>query len=290
MIAYGRDFRAAQLAKAVSVVGAAASPLLLKALRRGPQAAFEFSARVLELCNELREDDPIPAVPLREICGSAESSREVWLDLGILSPEMPPGELAVLCSLVRNLEPRTIVEIGTARGWTTRHLARNSPLAARIFTVDLPPGLADASRYSDPQLVRAAVQRPCDFESEPKITQILHDSATVEWKKLLDRPVDFALVDGSHLYEHVRAGTEALAGVLAPSALILWHDYSTVEVRRGVRKYLLELHRSGLPIRRIASLHFGVCHWGETKSSAHPAGQSNQQQPFLMREGAACAR
>lgn len=35
MIAYGRDFRPSQLAKAVSVVSFAASPLLLKALRRG---------------------------------------------------------------------------------------------------------------------------------------------------------------------------------------------------------------------------------------------------------------
>lgn len=289
MIAYGRDFRAAQLAKAVSVVGAAASPLLLKALRRGPQAAFEFSARALELCNELRKDDLIPAVPLREICGAREPAREIWLDLGSLSTEMPPGELAMLCSLVRTLAPRTIVEIGTARGWTTRHLARNSPPDARVYTVDLPPGTGGSSRFSDPQLVREAAQKACDFESEPKITQILHDSATVEWARLLDRPVDFALVDGSHLYEHVRADTEALLGVLAPSALILWHDYSTVEVRRGVRKYLLELHRAGLPLRRIAGTHFGVCAWRKAMNSANRVDHSAKQQ-ILVREGVACAR
>ena len=70
--------------------------------------------------------------------------------------------------------------------------------------------------------------------------------------------MDFALIDGSHLYEHVRADTERLWNVLAPGAVVLWHDYATVEVRRGVRKFLLELHRSGRPVRRLAGTHFGV--------------------------------
>ncbi len=258
MIAYGRQFRSGQLAKAISIVGSAASPLLLKALRNGPQAAFEFSARAVEMCNELTDDDVIPAVTLGELA-TRRTSGEIWIDLGAPSGEMPPGELALLCSLARIFQPRRVVEIGTARGWTTLHLARNTPSDCRIFTVDLPPASAsDAARFSDPHLVRAAGKAARDFENEPKITQILHDSTTLEWCRLLDGPVDFALIDGSHLYEHVRADTERLWNVLAPGAVVLWHDYATVEVRRGVRKFLLELHRSGRPIRRLAGTHFGV--------------------------------
>lgn len=47
MIAYGRQFRVVQLARAMRVVGSAASPLLLKALRNGTRTAFEFSARAV---------------------------------------------------------------------------------------------------------------------------------------------------------------------------------------------------------------------------------------------------
>ena len=284
MIAYGRHFRAAQLAKAVSVVGAAASPLLLKALWGGPQAAFEFSARARELCDELTEHDPIAAVTLKELAGTREAAREIWLDLGTPSGEMPAGELATLCALARVWQPRCVVEIGTARGWTTRHLARNTPEDCQIFTVDLPAsGRATeaAADYSDPHLVAAAWGSNCNFETEPKIMQILHDSAAVEWEKLLNRRVDFALIDGSHLYEHVRADTERLLSALAPTAIVLWHDYSTVEVRRGVRKYLLELHAEGWPIRRLAGTHFGVLNLEHSatsessalkrKSSARPA-------------------
>jgi predicted O-methyltransferase YrrM len=258
MIAYGRQFRSGQLAKAISIVGSAASPLLLRALRNGPQAAFEFSARAVEMCNELTEEDAIPAVTLGDLAAD-RTSGEIWIDLRAPSGEMPPGELALLCSLARIFKPRRVVEIGTAGGWTTLHLARNTPSDCRIFTVDLPPvNAADAARFSDPHLVRAAGNAARDFDNEPKITQILHDSTTLEWDRLLDGPVDFALIDGSHLYEHVRADTERLWNVLAPGAIVLWHDYATVEVRRGVRKFLLELHRSGCTVRRLAGTHFGV--------------------------------
>ena len=259
MIAFGRQFRAAQLARAMAVVGSAASPLLLKALKNGPHAAFEFSARALEVCKELTERDLIPAVTLGEMLPRGAIAGEIWLDLEGLSGEMPPGELACLCAIARLRRPQCVVEIGTARGWTTRHLARNTPAHCRIFTVDLPPGGAgDASLFSDPHLVEMARSALRDFGDEPKIVQILHDSTTLEWPRFIDRPVDLALIDGSHLYEHVRADTERLWSVLAPGAIVLWHDYATVEVRRGVRKYLLELHRAGLPIRRLAGTHFGV--------------------------------
>src|SRR5271166_4011594 len=163
MIAYGRQFRSGKLAKAISIVGSAASPLLLKALRNGPQAAFEFSARAVEMCNELTEEDVIPAVTLGELA-AGRTSGEIWIDLGAPSGEMPPGELASLCSLVRVLQPRRVVEIGTARGWTTLHLARNTPIDCRIFTVDLPPvSASDAAHFSDPHLVRAAGKAARDF-------------------------------------------------------------------------------------------------------------------------------
>jgi len=259
MILFGRQFRTSQLARAASVVASAASPLLLRTLRFGPKTAFEFSARALEICREMTARDPLPQVSIGALTAGRSAPRELWLDLDLPSGEMPPGELAYLCTLVRHWQPHCIVEIGTARGWTTRHLARNSPDDCRIFTVDLPPEDAlDSASFSDPQLVALARRRSLQFLDEPKITQILHDSTTLDWRALLDRPVDLALVDGSHLYEHVRADTERLWDALAPGALVLWHDYSLVEVRRGVRKYLLELLASGRAVRRLAGSHFAA--------------------------------
>jgi len=110
------------------------------------------------------------------------------------------------------------------------------------------------------------------FGTDPKITQILQDSTTVEWERVLDRPVDFALVDASHLYEHVRKDTEAIMRVLAPDGIVVWHDYRPVEIRRGVKRYLDELYKKGLPLKRIAESSFCVYQHsraaGEMKSFA----------------------
>jgi predicted O-methyltransferase YrrM len=260
----------------VGVVGSAASPLFLRTLWRGPRAAFEFSARALEVCKELTEQDLIPPVTLAELAPNGAPACEVWLDLGPPSSEMPPADLASLCTVARLFKPRCVVEIGTATGWTTRHLARNTPADCRIFTVDLPnEGMTDPAQYSDPHLVEAASKTRRDFADEPKITQILHDSTTLEWDRHLDRPVDIALVDGSHLYEHVRADTERLWRVLAPGAVVLWHDYATVEVRRGVRRFLLELYRAGCPVRRLAGTRFGVY------VDSAPRSHTESAQPFV---------
>jgi len=84
------------------------------------------------------------------------------------------------------------------------------------------------------------------------MTQILQDSTTIQWEHFLSTPIDFAFVDGSQLYDHVRKDTEGVMKALAPNGIGVRHDYFTVEIRRGVRKYLIELYRNGLPLWRIA--------------------------------------
>src|ERR1700685_440212 len=47
-------------------------------------------------------------------------------------------ETHFLATLVKELGPQTIFEIGTYNGFTTLHLAVNSPASCRIYTLDLP--------------------------------------------------------------------------------------------------------------------------------------------------------
>jgi len=251
---YGREFNFSQLMKLASLVGATASPLLLGALRKGPLTAFDFAARTLETYRELTQVDPVPTTSLSELDAFAESDRNIWLDLSHRPTAMATEELALLCAVVKWKNPQLAVEIGTLEGVTTLHISKNTSPACRIFTVDLPPEVAQnmAPRFSDSHLVmRAAKRTQRVFGDDPKITQILQDSTTIEWETVLDRPVDFAFIDASHLYEHVRADTERIMRVLAPGGVVMWHDYRPVEIRRGVTKHLRELHRNGLQIRRF---------------------------------------
>jgi len=234
-------------------MGVASGPLLFAALRKGPLTAFEFASRSLELFKGLTAEDPLPSTTIEKLGVDSQYSKQIWIDLGQPSPSMPPGELALLCSLVKWKNPKTVVEIGTYKGFTTLHLSRNTSEMCRIFTVDLPPEAAGqkASRSSDPHLIKESVTSERVFGKDSKITQILEDSTSIEWARIVNRPVDFALVDGSHLYEHVRKDTEAVLKVLAPGGILVWHDYLRVEIRRGVGQYLSELQKSGLPVYRL---------------------------------------
>ena len=250
---YDRHFELRHLAKAASVVAQALSPLSIRAMAKGPVTAFQFSTRALEAYDELAGGDPIPEVTLSELCGGAHVVQEVWLDLSRPPTTMTVSELTYLCALVKLSSPGILVEIGTERGFTTLHLSHNAGAGCKIFTVDLPPELTvNAPFCSDPQLVRASATIQRVYGNDPKITQILQDSTTIQWEELLNAPIDFAFIDASHLYEHVLEDTERVMKALSAKGLVVWHDYKRVEIRRGVGRYLVELRRSGLPIRRIA--------------------------------------
>jgi len=253
MILQGRQFTVRQAVKLVSVVGLASGPLFVGTLRKGPLIAFEFASRSLELFKELVTTDPLPATTLEKLGVGNGHSKQIWIDLEKPSPSMPPGELAVLCSLIRWKNPKTAIEIGTYKGFTTLHFSRNTSETCRIFTVDLPPEAAGkrASQSSDPHMIKESAISERAFGNESKITQILQDSTSIDWAKIVNQPVDFAFVDGSHLYEHVRKDTEAVLKVLAPGGILVWHDYLRVEIRRGVGQYLSELQKSGLPVYRL---------------------------------------
>jgi hypothetical protein len=47
-------------------------------------------------------------------------------------------EQFILCALVKKIQPRAILEIGTFKGGTTWHLYHNAPPDATIYTLDLP--------------------------------------------------------------------------------------------------------------------------------------------------------
>lgn len=266
---YGRHFKSGQLVKAASVVAGAISPLSIRAFGKGFLTAFEFSAGTRQLYHDLAENDPIPVATGSERGANLLKGQEIWLDLSEPCTAPSAAELAYISSLVKAQNPRSVVEIGTYRGFTTLHLSRNTADSCRIFTVDLPPESAkDAPFHSDPHLVAACAAVPRVFGNDPKITQILQDSTTINWEQVLNAPIDFAFIDGSHLYEHVRKDTEGIMKALAPKGVVVWHDYFAVEIRRGVRKYLNELYRNGLPLWRVAGTALCVYARGVT---AHPA-------------------
>jgi cephalosporin hydroxylase len=130
-------------------------------------------------------------------------------------------EFAGLCKLVRHLEPRVVVEIGTMRGgslWAWCQLASPDAL---LVSIDLPGG-PFGGEYSATGLESHARlgQRLCFIRADS------HDPTTAdELKRLLDgRTIDLLFIDGDHSYEGVTRDYELYSPLVAARGLVVFHD------------------------------------------------------------------
>jgi predicted O-methyltransferase YrrM len=151
------------------------------------------------------------------------------VDLGEVGSQ---GGYHVLGAIVRALQPRTILEIGTYLGVSACAMALNAPADCRIFTVDLPdaavaeavPGLNAIDQghiaTSRHRVGEAFLQSPV----AKQITQIREDTMAFRAEKWMSN-VDLVYVDGGHSLAVLTKDTENAFRVLSPTGTIIWDDY-----------------------------------------------------------------
>lgn len=134
-------------------------------------------------------------------------------------------EIRSLASLVRELRPERVLEIGTSRGGTFYLWTRLVGEEATLISVDLPPAWA----LDDPE---EALKRDL-FKSFRRGKQALHfvrrDSHLAETRTevlaiLAGTPLDFLFIDGDHSYEGVRRDFLDYGPLVRPGGLIAFHD------------------------------------------------------------------
>ena len=175
-----------------------------------------------------------PRVVLPEVEISALTCDSTAVSLA--NPEGVEGnvsllELLLLARLVRERQPKTIFEIGTFNGRTTRVLAENAAPDARVFTLDLPAEQASQIRVVHKE--RVFVEKPVSGTLSagspvaPKVSQLLGDSATFDFSPY---QIDMAFIDGSHAMEYVMNDSHKCLGMLREGrGTLVWHDYGEWE-------------------------------------------------------------
>lgn len=134
-------------------------------------------------------------------------------------------ELTIINKMIRQSKPMNIFEIGTFQGKTTLNMAANSPLHAKVFTLDLPPGLQQFPTEIDngSDAVLGSNYRGTDCEA--KIVQLYGDSLTFDFSPFFNT-IDFMLIDGAHTYENTMSDSKiALRLMRDGRGTILWHNY-----------------------------------------------------------------
>lgn len=213
----------------------AALGLLGQALMGNPRPLFNLCLRSLDFeCQEtagylrhIELTDLFPESPATTVLSYTP------LDRGAAS--LTFDESVHLTTLVTILQPKSIFEIGTFRGHTTRTLARNLPAGGRIFTLDLPHdqyGAGPLSPHSsDLGNVRLSPDHKPDigdlYKKDPEIaarvTQLLGSSDAFDYSPYLGK-IDLFFIDGAHSYDYVKNDTEKALACLAPGGVVIWHD------------------------------------------------------------------
>jgi len=166
----------------------------------------------------------LPRVELVELTGpltfeatlAVADSRHAW--------SLGAAEQLVLQALIKGRGVRTVFEIGTFNGGTTRVIAEALPEEGRVVTLDLPVAAFDATQspkdFTGAQVGRAYNGSP----AEHKITQIDADSLTFDVSPYRGQ-FDLVLVDGGHEYRHGVADTRTALALAAPGGVVLWDDF-----------------------------------------------------------------
>lgn len=193
------------------------------------------------------EKKPLPIIPKIGVLEILPYEVNVLL----ADPEAKDGnvnlaELVIISQLIKQSKPEKLFEIGTFDGRTTLNMAKNSQESAKIFTLDLGENEIEKlskTPHGDRKFIGKA-KPGWRFENKPeahKITQLFGDSAKFDFSKYANS-INFLFIDGAHQYEYVLKDSDTALKIIAPGAIILWHDYNTSWP--GVTQALNELYQN----------------------------------------------
>jgi hypothetical protein len=166
-----------------------------------------------------RNDMTVPCVPVQQLFPEID-----FVHSPALMHPFPrdlstqPHELMILAQVVKFLQPKRVVEFGTAEGRTTLNIALHLPPDGQVVTLDFPPipGQNEVGFYYWDQPLKSKIKQIFDgvdtWDSTP-----YRASAEIVFCDACDQPAGLA------------AETAQAFKVIKPGGVIFRHDYSSAE-------------------------------------------------------------
>ena len=133
-------------------------------------------------------------------------------------------EITEFLKLLIVIEPKIILEIGTAMGGTLYLLSRFSASRATLISIDLPQAkVGDMTLPTNPSFFKNIVQKK---QRVALIRDDSHKFSTFQKiKKILKNgKIDVLFIDGDHTYEGVKKDFEMYKSLVKSGGLICFHD------------------------------------------------------------------
>lgn len=118
-----------------------------------------------------------------------------------------------LALLVKHLDARNIIEVGTSFGESALLFAMNTREDARVRTLDIQNGNPTVGSRFRSTAYKHKIQEHCCSLAELK-------------SKLSTESFDFIFIDGDHSCRGVLEDSYTAQALLRPGGIICWHDYS----------------------------------------------------------------
>lgn len=162
-----------------------------------------------------------------------------------LAPAQVKSEITSLLYFVKGVKPKTMMEIGTARGGTLFLFSKVVPKDSFIISLDLPGGRFGGGypRFKIPLYKSFAKNK----QIINLIRQDSHNIKTLQKIKdiLGDRKIDFLFIDGDHTYEGVKRDFELYSQLVRKGGIIAFHDIAPhpPETKCEVSKFWNEIKK-----------------------------------------------
>ena len=179
-----------------------------------------------------------------------------------------------LFDLVRALQPRAALELGTAFGATTANICAVS--TARVYRVNALPEQIEGrlTTFAPSRETIGSVYRQHGFAE--RVLQIYENTWQLDLRRYVPaHSVDFAIIDACHDADFVVNDFLCLLPVLSERAIVLFHD-----VHPSMRKLLVDgylgcmyLRKLGYDIRHIENTWWGVWQAGSAEARLPLAGR-----------------
>lgn len=155
---------------------------------------------------------------------------------GLMKPAQVRSEIMSLLYIVRDLAPKSVIEIGTAKGGTLFLFSRLADSAATLLSIDLPGGEFGGGypewKTKLYQSFRLPGQTMHLLRADSGASHTMGRVKSILGEKL----VDFLFIDGSHTYEGVKMDYESYSPLVRKGGIIAFHDIAVhpPEVHCGV--------------------------------------------------------
>jgi predicted O-methyltransferase YrrM len=168
--------------------------------------------------------------------------------LGLHREYLQAGEMEIIAALLREVEAKSVVEIGCRDGRTARVLLHNVSSLQHYIGIDVPISYQPVLAHQRAEMVRDPGALVVD---DTRFELMLCERGSLELEpKDFNLRYDGVFIDGDHSLSAVLHDSELARTIVRPGGVIIWHDDNGAP-HVDVTRALDQLRAAGWPINHV---------------------------------------